>query len=89
MAASTGPVLAVGAITMANRSVFNGRPVDWRVPIATLIAAGLFSLAEKAIGAAAVGIAWVALAAVILTRVDPGVPSPAESAVKWFNEGRK
>lgn len=86
MAATTGPVLAIGAITMANRSVFNAKPVDWRVPIATLIAAGLFSLAEKAIGGAAVGLAWLALTAVVLTRVDPSVPSPAESAVKWFNE---
>jgi hypothetical protein len=86
MAASTGPVLAIGAITMVNRSVFNLKPVDWRVPIATLIAAGLFNLAERAIGGAAVGIAWLALTAVVLTRVDPSVPSPAESAVKWFNE---
>lgn len=86
MAATTGPVLAIGAITMANRSVFNGRPVDWKVPVATLIAAGLFSLAERGLGDAAVGIAWLALATVVLTRVDPTVPSPAESAVKWFNE---
>jgi hypothetical protein len=86
MAATTGPIVAVGAITMANRSVFNNMPVDWRVPVATAIAAGLFSLAEKAIGGAAVALAWLALAAVVLTRVDPAVPSPAESAVKWFNE---
>lgn len=85
MSASTGPILAVGAITMINRSVFNAKPVDWRIPVATALAVGLFSLAEKAVGAVAVGVAWSALAVVVLTRVDPSVPSPAESASIWFN----
>lgn len=86
MAATTGPILAVGAITMVNRSVFHDQPVDWRIPVATLIAVGLFSLAEKAVGTVAVGVAWTALAVTILTRVDPGVPAPAESAAAWFNK---
>lgn len=86
MAASTGPILAVGAITMANRSLFHGQPVDWRVPVATLLAVGLFSLAEKAVGPVAVGVAWTALAVTVLTRVDPSVPAPAESAAAWFNK---
>lgn len=88
MAASTGPVLAVGAITLANRSVFHGLPVDWKIPVATAVAAGLFALAERAVGQVATGLAWLALAAVVLTRVDPKVPSPAESALAWFNKGR-
>lgn len=88
MAASTGPVLAIGAITVANRTVFNEEPMDWRIPIATAIAAGLFSLLERVIGTGAVALAWLALAAVVLTRVDPAVPSPAESALLWFEKGR-
>jgi len=84
MARSTGPVLAIGGITILNRTVFNGKSMDWRIPIATGIAAGLLALAEKAIGNGAVYIAYLALAAVVLSRVDPTVPSPAESALKWF-----
>jgi len=88
MAKSTGPIIAVGAITVANRTIFNGKPMDWRVPIATAIAVGLFALAEKATGEVAVGIAWLAVVGVTLGRVDPSVPSPAESALKWFNQRR-
>lgn len=86
MARTTGPVLAIGGITVLNRTVFNGEEMDWRIPIATGIAAGLFALAEKATGSGAVWIAYLALTAVVLSRVDPSVPSPAESALKWFNE---
>ena len=88
MAESTGPILAVGALTIANRSVFNGKPVDWRVPVGTAVAAGLFALLEKLVGRVAVGLAWLALVAVVFTRVDPAVPSPAESALAWFNQGK-
>jgi len=87
MAASTGPILALGALTLANRSVFNDRPVDWRIPIATGIAAMVFSGAETIVGAAIPrGIAMVALVAVALSRIDPAVPSPAESALTWWNK---
>lgn len=85
MAQTTGPVLAIGGITVLNRTVFNGKAMDWRIPIATGIAAGLFALGERAMGRGAVYVAYLALAAVVLTRVDPAVPSPAESALKWFN----
>lgn len=86
MAASTGPVLAVGVITMANRVVFNDRPMDWKVPIGTAMAAVLFAGAERAVGRSAVAMAYLALVTVVFARVDPSVPSPAESALRWFNE---
>lgn len=86
MSQSTGPILAVGAITLTNRVIFNGQPMDWKVPIGTTIAALLFSGAERAIGPVAVGLAYLALVSVVFVRVDPAVPSPAESALKWFNE---
>jgi predicted membrane-bound dolichyl-phosphate-mannose-protein mannosyltransferase len=86
MAESTGPILAVGGITLANRVVFNDRPMDWRIPIATAIAALLFSGAEKAVGRTAVGVAYLALITTVFARVDPAVPSPAESARRWFEE---
>lgn len=86
MAESTGPVLAIGAITLANRSIFNDKPIDWKVPIATTIAALLFAGAEKAVGRSAVWVAYLALITVTLARVDPSVPSPAESALTWFDQ---
>lgn len=86
MAESTGPILAIGAITLANRSVFNDKEIDWKVPIATAIAAVLFSGAERAVGRTAVGLAYLALVAVVFVRTDPKVPSPAESALAWFEE---
>lgn len=88
MAASTGPVLAIGAITVTNRTVFNGMPMDWRIPIATGLAALVLAGAETIVGPAIPrGVALVALVAVCLTRIDPAVPSPAESAINWWNKG--
>jgi hypothetical protein len=86
MARSTGPILAAGAITVTNRVVFNEQPVDWRVISATGLTAIAFALLEKATPELAVGLSWIALATVLLTRVDPTVPSPAESFVKWYNK---
>lgn len=86
MAASTGPVLAIGALTVANRTVFNDRPMDWKVPVGTAIAAVLFAGLERAVGSTAPRLAYVALVTVVFARVDPSVPSPAESALRWFNE---
>lgn len=86
MSASTGPVLAVGALTVTNRVIFNDQQMEWKVPIATAIAAVLFSGMERAIGRSAVALAYVALVTAVFARVDPDVPSPAESALKWFNE---
>lgn len=86
MAASTGPILAIGAITIANRTVFNDEPMDWKVPIGAGIAAVLFAGAERALGDVTVKLAYLALITVVFARVDPKVPSPAESALDWFNE---
>jgi hypothetical protein len=86
MAESTGPVLAIGAITLANRVIFNDESMDWKVPVGTALAAVLFAGAERAVGRGATYVAYLALVTVVLARVDPKVPSPAESALRWFNE---
>lgn len=88
MAASTGPILAIGAITVTNRTLFNGKAMDWKVPIATAIAALLFAGAERAAGKSVVSLSYLALLTVVLARVDPSVPAPAESALTWFNGSR-
>jgi predicted membrane-bound dolichyl-phosphate-mannose-protein mannosyltransferase len=86
MAESTGPILAIGALTIANRTVFNDKPMDWKVPIGTALAAVLFAGLEQAIGSSARSLAYLALVTTVFARVDPSVPSPAESALRWFNE---
>ena len=88
MSATTGPVLAMGLITITNRTVFNSEPMDWRVPIATGLLAVGFSLAEKVWADGVKILAWTGVAAVVLTRVEPDVPSPAESALAWWNRGQ-
>lgn len=85
MAKSTGVVLAIGGITVANRVVFNDKEMDWRILVGTGLAALTFSGLEKVNEQAAVGLAYVALVAVLLTRIDPKVPAPTESALKWWN----
>jgi hypothetical protein len=84
---TTGPILALGGITVVNQSVFHDKPMDWRVPIATGLAAVGFSLAERAWPQGAEILAWTALLTVLLTRTDPKIPSPTESALSWWNEG--
>lgn len=86
MAESTGPILAIGVLTVANRTVFNDQPMDWKVPIGTAIAGVLFAGAERIAPRLAVSLAYLALVSVVFVRVDPAVPAPAESALKWFNE---
>lgn len=83
---TTGPVLAIGGLTIVNQTVFNGQPMDWRVPIATGLAAVGFSLAERAWPQGAEILAWTALLTVLITRTNPKVPSPAESALSWWNQ---
>lgn len=87
MAQTTGPVLAMGAITLLNENVFHSAPFSWKVPIATGLLAGGMALLEKGSPQLATGLVWLGLATVCLTRVNPKVPSPAESFVSWWNTG--
>jgi hypothetical protein len=87
MSRTIGPVLATGALTIANQTVFNGKPMDWRVPIATGLAAIGFSLIERPAPELAVILAWTTFLTVLLTRTNPTVPSPVESAVSWWKKG--
>jgi hypothetical protein len=87
MADSTGPVLAIGGITLANKSVLNGEPFDWRIAISTGVAAGLFALLERGWHDGAVALAWLALVTLLLVRIDPKTPAPMESLNKWLQKG--
>lgn len=89
MSATTGPVLAAGAITVANLVVFNDKPMDWRIPVATTMLAGGFYLVERLVGDTAEVLAWGLLVTTLIARIDPDVPSPAESAVRWWDGNQK
>lgn len=89
MARTTGIVLATGAMTIANASVFHDKPLDFRIPVASGLAAIGFALMERAAPQLAVAMAWTGFAVVLLTRTDPRTPSPAESALAWWQEGSK
>jgi hypothetical protein len=78
----------MGAITVANRTVFNGQPMDWRVPIATGLLAVGFNLAERVWPQGAAILAWTGVATIVLTRTQANVPSPVESALSWWNNGK-
>lgn len=88
MSRTTGPVLALGAVTVVNRTVFNDREMDWRIPIATGLAAVGFNLLERAFPDGAQILAWTALLAVLATRIEPDTPAPIESAVAWWKSSR-
>ena len=87
MAMSTGPVLLMGAITLTNASIVHNKPVDWRIPIATGLTAGLLALVERGAPQVAIGLAWLALMTSVLVPVVPGVPTPAESLVQYWQSG--
>lgn len=87
MSRTMGPILATGALTIVNQSIFHDKPVDWRVPIATGLAAVGFNLFEKAAPELAIVLAWTTFLTVMLTRTNPNVPSPVESAAQWWKKG--
>jgi hypothetical protein len=88
MSRTTGPILALGATTVINRTVFNGEPMDWRIPIATGLAAIGFDFAGRAFPDGAQVLAWTALLTTLITRTDPKIPSPVESALAWWKQSQ-
>lgn len=86
MARSIGPILALGTVTIINRSIIHDEPMDWKIPIATGATAAAFALLEKGWEDGAVGLAWLALVVVLFVRVDPKVPPVAESLLAAWNK---
>lgn len=85
MARSTGPILAVGAITFGRSFIIDGTEPEWRVLLGTAVAAGLFAGAEKMFPEAVPALAWLALATVVFVRLDPKRPAPAEALLSYMN----
>lgn len=86
MSESTGPILAVGGITIANKTLLNGQPMDWKIVIATGLTAGMFALGDKAWPELSKGLAYLALISVLFVRLDKNTPAPVESLAKWMRE---
>ena len=84
---SAGPILATGMLATANRVVFNGQAMDWRILPATALAALGFSLVEKVWGQGTVILAWTAFLTILLTRIN-NEKSPVENALSWWNGGK-
>jgi hypothetical protein len=84
MARSTGPILAVGGITIANRSLLakEQQPIDFRVIVGTAVAAAGLALLERVSEGLAVGIAYIALVAVLFTDLDKKSGAPAENLLR-------
>lgn len=80
MAASTGLVLTAGAITFTNEWIQGGGP-NWRVAIATLGSALVFSGLEKLDEEAAVGLAVIVMITVLIGGVNPKYKSPAQEVL--------
>lgn len=86
MAESTGPILAIGAVTLINQTVLNNQSFDVRVVLATGTAAVGFAFLENIVGKPVVTLAWVALISTLFVRINPRIPSPIESArTVWEN----
>lgn len=87
MAESTGIILTAGAITFVNEWIQGGTP-NFRVAIATLGAALVFSGLEKLDTEAAVGLAVIVMITVLVGGVGPG-KSPAQEVLSLIGTPRK
>lgn len=88
MSASTGPILAAGGIVIFNNVVALGQPVNQqnRVIVGGLLAAGGLYLWEQAMPRTAVAVAWLALLATLIVRVNPATPAPIETFDAWYRK---
>lgn len=85
MARSTGPMLALTAISAGNQWIGNGNPAAaLKVAVAGAVATGGLALAEQVPGMAplAAGIAWVALITLLLTNAAGGGRSPIQNIAR-------
>jgi hypothetical protein len=81
-----GPVLATGAITLANQSILGNKPVDWRIPVATGFVAITLSLLERPLPKLAQMMAWTMLVGVTFTEINDDQPAPVERLVTWWQD---
>lgn len=83
MAKSTGPILAVGAVTILDNQVLDGKPWAEALPVVLMtgVAALLLAGLEQLSPALATGLAWLAL----ITRVFVIGGASGNVATKFLN----
>jgi hypothetical protein len=74
-----------GALSFANSSLLNQQPVNWKIPIATGIAAVMLSGIEKVWGEGATAMAWMAVVAVLFVPIN-NKPSPIENLLTFLQK---
>jgi hypothetical protein len=95
MAASTGIVLASGGITLANLFLFDSQPKadPWneaaKVFVATGVVAGTLAVLERPAPDLAVMMGWAIFFGMMITRLNPDVPSPTERFIDWWETANK
>lgn len=82
MAQSTGIVLAMGGIVLANTVLVHNQPLNFKVPLAIGLAAVGFAALERISPDFAVGLAWIALVTALIAPIGAPV-SPLESILKY------
>lgn len=83
MSASTTPIVIAGSLT-ALSDYMQGHGVQFRVLLATGIAATIFSIAEPIDPSLIVGVAWLAMVGSLVVTRPNGAPSPVEVFLaKW------
>jgi hypothetical protein len=85
MAKSTGIILTAGVITFGNEWLQGGTP-NWRVAVATLGSALVFSGLEKLDEEAAVGLAAIVMITVLIGGVNPKYKSPAQEVLSLLGK---
>jgi hypothetical protein len=69
MAAATGVILVAGTITFSNEWYQTGK-VNWRIPVATMLAAAIFDGLAKVDERAALGLSVIALIGAFTTKFN-------------------
>lgn len=90
MAGTTGPIVAAGALTWANRSLFGDDSefdLDFtaRVVVGTAVAAAMFYGLEKITDDGAVALAYLVLVGVIFVPVAGSTETPATRVANLFD----
>jgi hypothetical protein len=85
VADSTAPILLAGGATLL-ADYMHGHGMEWRVALATGIACGVFALGEHLDHDIAVGAAWLALFASLVTPRKNGDPSPVQVFADQWNK---
>lgn len=92
MSASTGPLLAAGAIVMFTETVIDGQGIDWKVPVATGFAIGAFALVEPAAPDAVRLLAYLVLVSALIVGPKDAKGtnvSPITKFQTWFTPAKK